>query len=92
MNPRNVTARQSCEVKPAGTYLGIVSPVLLLVTVPADCVIIEAGIFDEADPLAPPRRNVAAVVLVEVFPEESCKTTVVKHQNYHYCVFFFAIY
>lgn len=46
---------------------------LLLVAVPTDCVIIEAGIFDEPHPLAPPRRNVAAVVLVEVLPKESCK-------------------
>lgn len=46
---------------------------LLLVAVPADGVIVEAGIFDQSDPLAPPRRNVAAVVLVEVLAEEGCK-------------------
>lgn len=46
---------------------------LLLVAVPTDRIIIEAGIFDESHPLTPPRRNVAAVVLVEVLPEESCE-------------------
>lgn len=64
---------------------------LLLVAVPTDRVIIEAGIFDEPHPLAPPRRNVAAVVLVEVLPEESCekpRPKPSKHQNYHYCMFF----
>lgn len=65
--------RQSGEKKPAGTYLGVVRAVLLLVAVPTDCVIIEAGIFDESHPLAPPRRNVAAVVLVQVLPEEGCE-------------------
>lgn len=56
-----------------GTYLGVFRAVLLLVAVPADGVIVEAGIFDQSDPLAPPRRNVAAVVLVEVLAEEACK-------------------
>lgn len=55
------------------TYLGVVRAVLLLVTVPTDGVIVETGIFDQSDPLAPPRRNVAAVVLVEVFAKEGCK-------------------
>lgn len=55
------------------TYLGIVRAVLLLVAVPADGVIVETGIFDQSDPLAPPRRNVAAVVLVEVLAKEGCK-------------------
>lgn len=55
------------------TYLGIVCAVLLLVAVPTDGVIVETGIFDQSDPLAPPRRNVAAVVLVEVFAKEGCK-------------------
>lgn len=41
-----------------------------LVTVPTDSVIIEAGIFDQSDPFAPPRWDVAAVVLVEVLAEE----------------------
>lgn len=54
------------------TYLGVLGSVLLLVAVPTDCVIIEAGVFDESHPLSPPRRNVAPVVLVEVLPEESC--------------------
>lgn len=56
-----------------GTYLGVVRAVLFLVAVPADSVIVEAGIFDQSDPLAPPRRDVAAVVLVEVLAEEGCK-------------------
>lgn len=55
------------------TYLGIVCAVLLLVAVPADGVIVETGIFDQSDPLTPPRRNVAAVVLVEVLAKEGCK-------------------
>lgn len=56
-----------------GTYLGVFRAVLLLVAVAADGVIVEAGVFDQSDPLAPPRRNVAAVVLVEVLAEEACK-------------------
>lgn len=56
-----------------GTYLGVFRAVLLLVAIPADGVIVEAGVFDQSDPLAPPRRNVAAVVLVEVLAEEACK-------------------
>lgn len=55
------------------TYLGVVRAVLLLVAVPADGVIVETGIFDQSDPLAPPRRNVAAVVLVEVLAKKACK-------------------
>lgn len=43
---------------------------LFLVAVPTDGVIIETGIFDQPHPLSPPRRDVAAVVLVEVLPEE----------------------
>lgn len=45
----------------------------LLESVPTDSVIIEAGIFDQSDPFTPPRRNVAAVVLVEVFTEKGCR-------------------
>lgn len=45
----------------------------LLVTVPTDSVIIEAGIFDQSDPLAPPRWDVAAIVLIEVLAEEGCR-------------------
>lgn len=56
-----------------GTYLGVFRAVLLLVAVAADGVIVEAGVLDQSDPLAPPRRNVAAVVLVEVLAEEACK-------------------
>lgn len=55
------------------TYLGIFCAVLLLVAVSADGVIVETGIFDESDPLAPPRRNVAAIVLIEVLAKESCR-------------------
>lgn len=44
-----------------------------LVTVPTDSVIIEAGIFDQSDPFAPPRWDVAAIVLIEVLAEEGCK-------------------
>ena len=57
----------------AGTYLGILRAVLLLVAVAADGVIIKAGVFDQPHPLAPPRRDVAAVVLVEVLAEETCR-------------------
>lgn len=46
---------------------------LFLVAVSADGVIVETGIFDQSDPLAPPRRNVAAVVLIEVLAKERCK-------------------
>lgn len=46
---------------------------LLLVAIAADSVIVETGIFDQSDPLAPPRRNVAAVVLVEVLAKKACK-------------------
>lgn len=44
----------------------------LLVTVPTDSVIIEAGIFYQSNPFAPPRWDVAAVVLIEVLAEEAC--------------------
>ena len=52
------------------TYLGIVSTVFLLETIPTDSVIIEAGIFDQSDPFTPPRWDVAAIVLIEVLAEE----------------------
>lgn len=45
----------------------------LFVTVPTDGVIIETGIFDQSNPFAPPRWDVAAVVLVEVLAEEGCR-------------------
>lgn len=45
----------------------------LLVTIPTDSVIIEAGIFDQSNPFAPPRWDVAAVVLIEVFAKEGCR-------------------
>ena len=45
----------------------------LLVTIPTDSVIIEAGIFDQSNPFAPPRWDVAAIVLIEVFAEEACR-------------------
>lgn len=45
----------------------------LLVTIPTDGVIIEAGIFYQSNPFAPPRWDVAAIVLVEVLAEEGCK-------------------
>lgn len=44
----------------------------LLVTVSTDSIIIEAGIFDQSNPFAPPRWNVAAIVLVEVLAKEGC--------------------
>lgn len=53
------------------TYLGIVCAVFLFVAVPADGVIIEAGVFDQSDPFAPPRRDIASIVLIEVFAKES---------------------
>lgn len=64
-----------------GTYLGILCPVLFLVAVPTDGVIIETGIFDQPHPLAPPRRDVAAVVLVEVLPEEGCGSVGVRGEG-----------
>lgn len=45
----------------------------LLVTVPTDGVIIETGIFYQSNPFAPPRWDVAAVVLIEVLAEEGCR-------------------
>lgn len=44
---------------------------LLLVTVPTDSVIIEAGIFYQSDPFAPPRWDVTAVVFIEVLAKEA---------------------
>ena len=55
------------------TYLGILGTVFLLVPVPTDGVIIEAGIFDQSDPFAPPRWDVAAIVLIEVLAKEGCR-------------------
>lgn len=46
----------------------------LLVTIAADGVIIEAGIFDQSDPLTPPRWDVAAIILIEILAEKSCKS------------------
>lgn len=43
---------------------------LLLVTIPTDGVIIEAGIFYQSDPFAPPRWDVAAVVFIQVLAKE----------------------
>lgn len=44
----------------------------LLVTIPTDSVIIEAGIFYQSNPFTPPRWDVAAIVLIEVLAEEAC--------------------
>lgn len=54
-----------------GTHLGVVKAVLLLHSVPTQCVVIKAGVFKEADPLLPARRYVGAVVFVKVLPKES---------------------
>lgn len=45
----------------------------LLVTIPTDSVIIEAGIFYQSNPFTPPRWDVAAIVLIEVLAEEGCR-------------------
>lgn len=55
------------------TYLGIICSMFLLVAIPTDSVIIEAGIFYQSNPFAPPGWDVAAVVLIEVLAEEGCK-------------------
>ena len=55
------------------TYLGIIGTMFLLVTIPTDGVIIEAGIFDQSNPFPPPRWDVAAIVLIEVFAKEGCR-------------------
>lgn len=54
----------------------------LLVTIPTDSVIIEAGIFDQSNPFAPPRRDVAAIVLIEVLAEEACKREEEKREGF----------
>lgn len=54
-------------------YLGVVCAMLLLVTISTNGVIIEAGIFDQSEPFAPPRWDVGAIVLIEVFPKEACR-------------------
>lgn len=43
---------------------------LLLVTIPTDSVIIEAGIFYQSNPFAPPRWDVTAVVFIQVLAKE----------------------
>lgn len=53
------------------THLGVLGAVLLLHPVPAERVVIKAGVFKEADPLLPARRHVGAIVLIQVLPEES---------------------
>lgn len=45
----------------------------LFVTIATDSVIIEAGIFYQSKPFAPPRWDVAAIVLIEVLAEEACR-------------------
>lgn len=55
------------------TYLGIICTMLLLVTIPADGVVIEAGIFYQSNPFAPPRWDIATIVLIEVLAKESCR-------------------
>lgn len=54
-----------------GTHLGVVKAVLLLHSIPAERVVIKAGVFKEADPLLPARGHVGAVVFIKVLPEES---------------------
>lgn len=66
------------------TYLGIFCAVLLLVTIPTDGVIIKAGIFDQPHPLPPPRRDVAAVVLVQVLPKERWNGTEERERKENY--------
>lgn len=44
---------------------------LLLHSIPAERVVIKAGVFKEADPLLPARGHVGAVVFIKVLPEES---------------------
>lgn len=45
----------------------------LLHSIPAECVVIKTGVLKEPDPLLPAGRHVRAVVLIEVFSEESWK-------------------
>lgn len=52
-------------------YLGVIEAVFLLHPVPTERVVIETGVFKEADPLLPARWHIGAVVLVKVLPEES---------------------
>ena len=43
----------------------------LLYSIPTQCVVIKAGVFEEADPFLPAWRHVGAVVFIKVLPEES---------------------
>lgn len=50
----------------------VVEPVLDLLAVHIDAVVIVLAVHDEASPLAPPRRYVRPVVLVQVLAEVAC--------------------
>ena len=50
--------------------LGVVPAVLLADSVPAERVVVEAGVLDQSHPLTPAGGHVGAVVLVQVLPEE----------------------
>lgn len=51
-------------------HLGVVAAVLLSHAVPAEGVVVEAGVLHQCYPLLPARGHVGAVVLVQILPEE----------------------
>lgn len=51
-------------------HLGIVAAVLLSHAVPAQGVVVEAGVLHQCYPLLPARGHIGAVVLVQILPEE----------------------
>lgn len=61
-----------CEIlkKIKSKHLGIVAAVLLTHAVPAEGVVVEAGVLHQCYPLLPARGHIRAVVLVQILPEE----------------------
>lgn len=51
-------------------YLLVVTAVLLACSVPAQGVVVEAGVFHQRYPLLPARGHIRAIVLIQILPKE----------------------
>lgn len=59
----------------SGGDLLVVEAVLLPDAIPAQGVVVEAGVLHQPHPLSPSGRHVGAVVFIQVLPEEGCAAT-----------------
>lgn len=57
------------------TDLWVFKSMFLSDAVPAQGVVIEAGILHHCDPLSPARGNVSTVILIQILPEECWENT-----------------